>query len=317
VRLRATRSRDIRAPNIPELFYRGNDGFLVATNPITGASGTINNAALANPNLEPEEADTWTAGIVLQPSWAWAEGLTASIDYFEIDLKGVIGTISAAAIINGYYLQGRQDYAQYFTFNAAAPAGFTRIDVPQLNLNSQKTSGVDLNIAYIVPASIPGVIGLNVMGSYLGEQQTLSPTGADLGDLADVTPKYRVTTNINYTLNSFSTTLTARYNSKFHWGPFFTGPDEEGYNPALPNNTNDNDFPSAIYYSLQGEYAVRDTGDQKVVLYAIVDNLLDKDPPEGAYTRIEGLGSPSNGAAGYSPYDVLGRFFSVGVRANF
>jgi outer membrane receptor protein involved in Fe transport len=53
------------------------------------------------------------------------------------------------------------------------------------------------------------------------------------------------------------------------------------------------------------------------VLYAIVDNLLDKDPPEGAYTRIEGLGSPSNGAAGYSPYDVLGRFFSVGVRANF
>jgi iron complex outermembrane recepter protein len=317
VRLRATRSRDIRAPNIPELFYRGNDGFIVATNPITGGTNQINSAALNNPDLEPEEADTWTVGLVLQPTWA--QGLSMSIDYYSIEIKGTIGTIPAANIIRGYYLEGRQDYAQYFTFDSSAPAGFTRVDSPQLNLNRQETSGVDFNLDYRLPVDafgVPGQFAVNLAASYLNNLETFDPTGASLGDMARVIPKYRATANFNYQLGRFGTTLTTRYTSSFHYGVFFVGPDEPNYNPALPNSINDNLFPSAAYFSLQGEFALRDQSNGRVVVFAIVDNLFDKDPG-GSPQLLDALGVPSGAGGGVNPFDPIGRYYKAGVRATF
>ena len=319
VRLRATKSRDIRAPNIPELFYRGNDGFAVATNPITGGSNTINTAALNNRNLKPEEADTLTVGLVLQPTWA--QGLRASIDYYNIEVKGAIGAIPFSNIVSGYFLQNRQDYAQYFTFDATAASGFTRVDSPQLNLNRQETSGVDLNLDYRLPANtfgLPGAFAVNLAASYLNNLETFDATGTSLGDQSRVIPKYRATANFNYRLGRFGTTLTSRYTSGFHYGVFFIGPDEPGYNPALPNTINDNTLPSAVYFSLQSEFALRDDGDSKVVAYVVIDNLLDKDPG-GIPSILDAIGAPAGSAVGatYNPFDPIGRYFKAGVRASF
>src|SRR5690606_14553820 len=91
-RLRVTRSRDIRAPNLAELYNAG------------GASGTttlvdrfrntpVNNIGFVTGNLDlqPEKADTTGIGVVVQPRFI--PGFTASVDYYNIDINGEIGTI--------------------------------------------------------------------------------------------------------------------------------------------------------------------------------------------------------------------------------
>ncbi len=74
LRLRATRSHDIRAPNINELYNPGSEGNPNVVNKVTGASGFIKSNTVGNPDLKPEIGDTYTAGVVFQPRWDWASG---------------------------------------------------------------------------------------------------------------------------------------------------------------------------------------------------------------------------------------------------
>jgi outer membrane receptor protein involved in Fe transport len=98
VRLRLTRSRDLRAPGYRDLFIQtqtpGGPNFLAQINPWrprTAASnenqqertGTITNG---NPDLKPEISNTLTMGLVLQPS-GWAQGLRFTADYYNIRVK--------------------------------------------------------------------------------------------------------------------------------------------------------------------------------------------------------------------------------------
>src|SRR5690606_31470461 len=55
-----------------------------------------------NRALAPEEADTLTAGVVYQPSWA--EGLRLSVDYYDIMIDGQIGSLAADDILRQCFL---------------------------------------------------------------------------------------------------------------------------------------------------------------------------------------------------------------------
>jgi outer membrane receptor protein involved in Fe transport len=89
IRLRALQSRDIRAPNLSELF-----------SPPQGLNGSINNLFTGqnqqqvrqlnegNPNLVSEKAQTTEVGIVWQPDFI--PGFQASVDYYRIGVRGVI-----------------------------------------------------------------------------------------------------------------------------------------------------------------------------------------------------------------------------------
>src|SRR5690606_38049186 len=67
VRLRLTRSRDIRAPNILELFSSPVISTGGVLDPFTNTSPTFQVFSLGNPELRPEKAETIAAGIVLRP----------------------------------------------------------------------------------------------------------------------------------------------------------------------------------------------------------------------------------------------------------
>lgn len=315
LRFRVTRSRDIRAANLPELFYRGNDGFISIRNPVTGLSNTGNNAALNNPLLKPEKADTWTLGMVLQP--VAVPGFQASIDLFQIEINGVIGTIPAATIINDYFSGVHREYAQYITFDTAQPSGIARVDVPQFNLNKTKTRGADINMSYVLPWDIAGgKIRLSSSASYLEQLETFGPDGRTLGDIAGAIPHWRIASSINFKSDSFTANLAANFNSKVTYNSFLLkGPEDAGYDPSATNSISQNRFPSAVYFNLNLEKTVINNGGQKMSLYATVDNLFDKDPPRGAFISLNGLASQSQ--ATFSPYDYIGRYFKLGARFQF
>src|SRR5206468_1055369 len=100
LRLRITRSHDIRAPNINELDNPGSEGNPQVTNPANNAQGFIKSNTIGNPNLVPEVGDTITAGVVVQPSWGWTQGFRASVDYWSINLKNIISTLAVQNVIN-------------------------------------------------------------------------------------------------------------------------------------------------------------------------------------------------------------------------
>ncbi len=52
---------------------------------------------MAIPNLKPEKADTTTAGIVFQPTFL--EGFQASLDWYEVEIKGAIASLTATTIV--------------------------------------------------------------------------------------------------------------------------------------------------------------------------------------------------------------------------
>jgi outer membrane receptor protein involved in Fe transport len=110
VRFRLTRSRDLRAAGYRELFiYQPTVADSVSgQNPWRERTadsnenqferyGTIN---VGNPELKPEKSDTLTLGLVLRPG-GWAQGMSASFDYYSISVKdGIAVAFGQAQPIN-------------------------------------------------------------------------------------------------------------------------------------------------------------------------------------------------------------------------
>lgn len=88
LRFRATRSRDIRAPNLFDLYAPTSVASSSFTDPLTNTTGNVTTITTTNSNLAPEVANTFTAGFVFKPHFI--PGLSMSLDYFDIHVSNVI-----------------------------------------------------------------------------------------------------------------------------------------------------------------------------------------------------------------------------------
>ena len=98
VRVRALQSRDIRAPNLSELFSppQGLNGGV--NNLFTGQQNqNIRQLNTGNRNLLSEKAQTTEVGIVWQPEFI--PGFQASVDYYRIGVKGVIQSLGLQQVM--------------------------------------------------------------------------------------------------------------------------------------------------------------------------------------------------------------------------
>lgn len=180
LRLRGTYARAVRAPNISELFnpqqgtvFRPADpcdaaNISSAADPTRRQANCIADGLPAgfedpltarfsgttggNPALSEETADTYTAGVVLEPRFV--PGLTLTADYYNITIKDAIAAVSAQDIVDSCYDSATLDnqYCALFTRNrnAASPTflGLNFLRQTQLNYGRLETAGVDASIAY-------------------------------------------------------------------------------------------------------------------------------------------------------------------------
>ncbi|RYG82056.1 TonB-dependent receptor, partial [bacterium] len=88
--LRATRSRDIRAPGIGDLYAKDSlsPNVNLTDRAGTGALVSVPTSLAGNPALKPEEADTTTFGLTYQPAWLTGFGL--SVDYYDIKIDDAL-----------------------------------------------------------------------------------------------------------------------------------------------------------------------------------------------------------------------------------
>jgi outer membrane receptor protein involved in Fe transport len=115
VKMRALQSRDVRAPNLSDLFLPkqtlngsfNNNWLLKATNNASGNGQQIGGTNAGNPLLLPERGQTTEVGIVWQPDFL--PGFQTSFDYYRIAIKGIISA-SGTQTVADLCFQGFQQY---------------------------------------------------------------------------------------------------------------------------------------------------------------------------------------------------------------
>ncbi len=315
LRFRGTRSRDIRAPNLAELFSFSGSVLPANSvfNPFNGVTERLTTTTRGNPFLTPEIADTVTAGIVFEPTWDGWSGLRASLDFYDITIEGVVSAVASSDVLNRCFA-GNQNYCQQIEFVPQGNGNIRNINLAPFNQAELSTSGVDFEIAYGVPIEefgIPGELNINSLVNYTDKLERVDVPGpaAIAVDYAGYsmgggTPKLTGTFGVNYALDGLRVGLRARVFSEIRYDPSLIGPDEDGYSPTLPNSINVNRFPSVPYFSMNASYDFA-VGEAKMQLFGAIDNLLNRQPPILAIAALN---------SGGNPYDYVGRNFKVGLR---
>jgi len=218
--LRATWGEGFREPSLEELFGSPVSTLQVTHDPLKGGllESETNTLIVSNPNLQPEDSRSGTAGVVYSPKWA--PGLNLSVDFWDIERTGVVAAPLAQQVLDG-----------------SAPGiverdngGFiTRIIIANQNLGSQESRGWDFGLYYQRPTQW-GTFTSQTQVTYLDEflfPQFIFPEfGPGPGNLAGRTTdpglsnegwyKWKGTSSLDWTWKGFDLVTTVRFIDGFH-----------------------------------------------------------------------------------------------------
>jgi outer membrane receptor protein involved in Fe transport len=307
-RLRGVTSRDVRAPNLSELFAAPVTTTLPNFfDPFNNQNVLVIQNTIGNTNLTPEIARNTTAGIAFSNS-SWLPGLSVSVDYYHIKITDVISSLGAQDIVNLCFLGVRPETCGVFNLNNQNGPNY--VNVQAFNLASIVTEGVDIEASYRwqQPLGLPGSFTARVLATNIrkfvtdtGLPNTIpnDTAGVNIGN----TPDWKWLAQQTYANDRFSILLQERWFSDGVLGNQYIAC-TPGSCPTSTNNrpTIDKNFvPGSFYMDVGGTYNVTDA----VTAYFKVDNLFDKEPEPSPYFVNPAL------------YDVLGRTFRAGVRFQF
>lgn len=320
VRFRGVYSRDVRAPNINDLFRGATSNRVNVTDPCTlggtparqayclaqpgittsfrpPAPTSVSQLTLGNPALTPEVAKTLTVGVVVQPEFA--RGLTLSVDYYRIKINDAITSLAAQTIVDQCANTNDPAYCSTVIREPASGVIVGQNTVP-INAASERMRGIDVELDYRAPID-------DVFGARLGDTiaATLTYThliGYDQTPFAGAPavalkgqpffPADKANFNLTYVNGAVSLSLNERYIGKAYR---VVGASFEG-----------NVVPSYWYTDLQLRFKL----DDRFAFYVGGTNIFDTKPPlfPVGYT---GTSTGTNTAA--SVYSLVGRSVYAGV----
>ncbi len=290
---------------------------------IDNPAGQFNSLIGGNPQLDPERADTYSLGVVVQPRFV--PGLTVSLDYFNIKVSNLIGSVNPNLALTNCMALGDPAFCGLIN---RGPGGslyltdqgyFKRFNI---NTGSLETSGVDLSVDYRLNLEDLGVedmgsVSFNLAGTWLDKYTTKPLPSSPQADIYECSglyaglcgrprPEWR-----HKLLTTWSTPwdvqviLTWRYVSSVKIAQTSSQPALSGSYAAL-----NRELKSRNYFDVSGAYQVR----ENVTLRAGVNNLFDKDPPLTTTAAIEDGG---NGNTYPQFYDATGRYVFGSISVAF
>lgn len=333
LRIRATNGTSYRAPGLYELYLGDQTGFgaqnaidpcinwdVDVTDPVVRANcaadgipgdyqGLGSSATIITGGglgvLRPETSKAFTAGIVFTPSFA---NISASLDYFSIEVNDQISQLGAASIVASCY--GLEvfpnEYCNLFTRNPAGTPGgeynITEIRDSYININRQLVRGYDLNVRWDGDFSF-GKLEVESQFTYTMEDLVqLFDIGEESGFLNDdqngLVSRPKLVGNVRTALNRGDWTYTWSMNYVDETENFTVDP--IGPYRGNPDSVYDITAESRLYHTLAVQYQA-DSWSAVVGL----NNAFDKDPP----TMSNGGGSTRYGTtpAFATQYDWYGR----------
>lgn len=329
VTFRYTQSRDIRAPNLAELFDPGTGRTNNVPNPnAAGGSDEFLQQLTGSTTVGPEEANSFNVGVILQPSFI--PGMSLSVDYYDIEIDGVIAALSAEDVAENCFEQNIEDFCNRIQFVSPTDrSDITVINLFRENLNQLRTQGIDIEASYSfdmasLPGNLPGSVTIRGLATHYIELVT--DDGDNQFDLAGVhsafgegVPDWSYRFTAMYTLSDWTMNATVRglsdgvvRNEYIECQP---GSCPES---IAPNFTiNDNSVAGAAYLDLYFAKSIA-LGDSQAEFFGQIRNVFDEDPEMVPFPRSQG----SENRPGYLPtsrrfYDTLGRTFRIGARFVF
>lgn len=262
-----------------------------------------------NPDLEPEKADSWTAGLVFTSPWdgTYTSNLSATVDYWSIELEDVIAAVAANTIVQRCY--NRDNANPTFDPNNSWCQLFERdqsnggvINLKQLSQNQAfiNTSGIDFTVNWGLPIGANwGDLGFQLVTTWVEKYETqttsVDPVYDFAGTIGQTTgssvPEWKATLQTTWTIDQLRLGLTTRYIDSMGHANVVTG----------GSPTANTGVDAVTYWDLSASFDLT----EQLTVRATVNNLFDEDPQ---------LYSP-NVQANTDPslYDVLGRRFFVGI----
>jgi outer membrane receptor protein involved in Fe transport len=307
MRFRGTFSRDVRAANMSERFNAAGAGATV-TDPFRGGVQTVfTEIRGGNPAVSPEKADTYSAGVVFQPTFV--PNLSTSVDWYSINVQDAIAILGAQNIVNLCF-QGQAQACSFITRNPATNEISGMLDLYQ-NINAQKVSGVDVEADYQLALGGNRSLGFRMIGSYLNEF-VLNNFGVKPQQQAGTTgnlplPRVQVTLGTNYSQGPFSLFINERYigSGKRQWN------DNQ---PLLGGQIINYDRISPIFYTdMNLAYRGSGGGNSEWEAFLNVQNVFDRSPP--VVPIFSGFGGTTD--TNRALFDVLGRRFVLGFKYSF
>ena len=324
LRLRALQSRDVRAPNLSELFAAPTTANGSSTDPLNGQNIQVIQGTLGNPALKPERSLNTQVGFVVQPSWF--QGWQFSLDYYRIYVAGEISTVPQQTNVNNCLIANLPQYCSAIitaqgTTAFTLPPQWLQVNTQFFNVASVVTDGFNLETSYQFSLAdwdfmpVPGGFTLRALATYVDKFITNPGTPGGIivntaGSNDGNTPHLKAFLVQTYNADNWEITLTENWISQGrHNLNYIQCSAGSCPLPTLNNPTiNDNHVPGIIYFDLGGSYNINDHWQ----LYTQVDNLLNKSPPP-FYANSQ---NPTNDGANPALYDTFGRMFHVGVRIN-
>ncbi len=343
VRLRGSYNRAVRAPSIYELFLPPQENFPGANDPCNATSAPspeqqqlciaqgIPASSLptfhqtnpqvraiegGNQNLDPESADTYTYGIVWQPTFA-NSAFRTSLDYWQYEIEDTIGTVASDSSIGRCFndiganptFDPNNQWCQLFTRDSTAQ--ITDVQENFQNLGKLKAKGVDLQLDYGQPLGDRwGRLGVNLLLTKLidwdSQEDSVSPFGHFAGKVTrepgESYPEWKGVLNLSWDLQQFGFAYQLRYVSGLTVvnNDAIGSPVTDGIKPTTPSTT---------YSRITARWSPTESMDFMLG----VDNLFDEEPP--IFTDDVQAGQQAN--TDPTLYDILGRRYYANATFKF
>jgi iron complex outermembrane recepter protein len=320
VRIRGMWNRAVRAPSVFELFQNGDQGFPGYSDPCAGATGslaafctatrgfagpwntfTAQNSqvqafSFGNPNLQAETAQTYTLGIVYQPSHFPIGQPSVSVDWYDIKLKEAISARGAQTVLNSCYNSLSLANPDCSRFTADPATGqITAVDTSVVNLGQEETKGIDTQVNWALDLDTVGAKGrlsFNELLSWLDSFNVNGSEykGADYGAIGGGHPEWKSVFSAQYEIGTGVGDFTAfarwSHTSSMRCEAFICT------------------FPAADYVDTSLKWDLS----KHFSVIGTIDNLMDKRSPEVPDATVFGQGNTDP-----QVYEegILGRTFTV------
>jgi len=337
--LRASAATAIRTPNVADLFGGRGETFAGVTDPCSGVSASDTSLAAVNclsipevaarvasdgvfeltqieaqstggtvggnDDVKAETADTYSVGFV----WQVAEGLSMTLDYYDVSVEDAIATTSRTTVLNRCFDVAASQFDATCGGNALRDfkGALVSVDSGTSNENNIDTSGYDLEINYTTDLGA-GTFNADFIWNHVDEWvQTSIEDGTEVDYAGEATtPDDRINLNLSYTMDSMSFAWRMRY-----IGETVDSVEEANFNFSDFSPLGEfNDFDAEVYHDVSATYYFTDSVQGTLG----IRNLFDTKP------QFAGQGF-SNGGTGINTvseiFDVTGQYYQASVTVKF
>ncbi|ABM00044.1 TonB-dependent siderophore receptor [Shewanella amazonensis] len=282
--LRTVAATGFRAPNVAELFGGNTGSYDYLDDPWGNEQDPqILVNYTSDPDLKPEESESYTAGLVYSPSYI--DGLSLTLDYWRFRVTNAITRLDAQ---KGLVDCHAGILSACETFKITDEGDLSNFTNPLTNVGSQNTSGIDFNLAYNFEAlNLDWKINNDLTYLLEFEQDNVAYEGTSDGNFGG----YAKVRN-NFSIQAGQADWSLMYYNRFIGETEWLGDRDETVD-------------SVLYHNVVATYFINDG----VTVSLGVKNLTDEEPsyvPNG-----------SDGGTIPEVFDTIGRQIYGGLTMKF